>query len=33
MIPRIEIDDAKKQRIINMAAHLGTGELEKNYGA
>lgn len=33
MIPRIEIDEAKKQRIIDRASHLGAGELEKNYGA
>ena len=33
MIPKIEIDEAKKQRIIDKAGHLGAGEIEKNYGA
>jgi hypothetical protein len=33
MIGKIEIDEAKKQRIIDKAAHLGAGEIEKNYGA
>jgi hypothetical protein len=32
MIPKIEIDEAKKQRIIDKASHLGAGE-GKNYGA
>jgi hypothetical protein len=32
MIPKIEIDEAKKQRIIDKAGHLGAGE-GKNYGA
>jgi len=32
MIGKIEIDDAKKKRIIDKAAHLGAGE-GKNYGA
>jgi hypothetical protein len=33
VIPKIEIDEAKKKRIIDKAAHLGAGEAEKNYGA
>jgi hypothetical protein len=33
MIPKIEIDEAKKQRIIDKAGHLGGGEATKNYGA
>ena len=32
MIPKIEIDDAKKQRIIEKAGHLGAGEGNLNYG-
>ncbi len=32
MIPKIEIDDAKKKRIIDKAGHLGAGEVG-NYGA
>ena len=32
MIPRIEIDEATKQRIIDRAGHLGAGE-GVNYGA
>lgn len=32
MIPRIEIDESKKQRIIDRAGHLGAGE-GINYGA
>jgi hypothetical protein len=33
MIPKIEIDEAKKQRIMDRAGHLGAGEIKKNYGA
>jgi hypothetical protein len=32
MIPRIEIDEATKKRIIDRAARLGAGEVG-NYGA
>jgi hypothetical protein len=32
MIPKIEIDEAKKKRIIDKASHLGAGE-GVNYGA
>jgi hypothetical protein len=32
MIPRIDIDEARKQRIIDKAGHLGAGE-GVNYGA
>jgi hypothetical protein len=32
MIPRIEIDEARKKRIIEKAGHLGAGE-GVNYGA
>jgi hypothetical protein len=32
MVPRFEIDEAKKKRIIDKAAHLGAGE-GVNYGA
>jgi hypothetical protein len=32
MIPKIVIDEAKKQRIIDKAGHLGAGE-GVNYGA
>jgi hypothetical protein len=31
MIPKIVIDEAKKQRIIDKASHLGAGE-GVNYG-
>ena len=33
MIPKIEIDEAKKQRIIDKAGRLGGGEAKKHYGA
>ena len=33
MIPRIEIDEARKQRIIDKAGHFGAGEEIANYGA
>jgi hypothetical protein len=33
MIGKIEIDEAKKKRIIDKAAHLGAGEVGRNYGA
>jgi hypothetical protein len=33
MIPKIEIDQAKKQRIIDKAGHYGAGEDIANYGA
>ena len=33
MIPRIEIDEARKQRIIDKAGHFGAGEDIANYGA
>jgi hypothetical protein len=32
MIPKIEIDEVKKKRIIDRAGRLGGGEA-KNYGA
>jgi hypothetical protein len=32
MISKIEIDEVKKQRIIDKAGHLGAGEVG-NYGA
>jgi hypothetical protein len=32
MIPRIDIDEAKRKRIIDKAGRLGGGEA-KNYGA
>lgn len=32
MIPKIEIDEEKKKRIIDKAARLGAGEIG-NYGA
>jgi hypothetical protein len=32
MIPKIEIGEEKKKRIIDKAAHLGAGEIG-NYGA
>lgn len=32
MIPKIEIDQEKKRRIMDKAAHLGAGEIG-NYGA
>jgi hypothetical protein len=31
MIPKIEIDEAKKKKIIEKASHLGAGE-GTNYG-
>lgn len=33
MIPRIELSEEKKQRIIDKAGHLGGGEAKKSYGA
>jgi hypothetical protein len=33
MIPKIEIDEARKKRIIDRAGRLGGGEAKKNYGA
>ena len=33
MIPKIEIDEAKKKRIIDKAGHLGAGEGGPDYGA
>jgi hypothetical protein len=33
MIPKIEIDEARRKRIINKAGRLGGGEIKKNYGA
>jgi len=33
MIPKIEVDEAKKKRIIDKARHFGTGEGVPNYGA
>ena len=33
MIGKIEIDEAKKKRIIDKASRLGAGEMDRNYGA
>jgi hypothetical protein len=33
MIPKIEIDEEKKKRIIDKAGHLGAGEGGPDYGA
>jgi len=33
MIPKIEVDEVKKKRIITKAGHLGAGEIKKSYGA
>ena len=33
MIPKIEISEEKKRRIMDKAGRLGAGEIKKSYGA